>query len=479
MIESVELPYKYVRIPLENEEKIEREEKLKVCVNKVITNLSRDVFAHCGFEIVEDCMKCNTTWGRQYEIHAYSTFKGWQKVNHFAGANMMGRKDNLHLRMIELSQRISNEEIFYPESYLVPREIDDLKKVWDTKRCWILKPAASSKGEGIKVVCSKDQQCDFNESVVVQTYIEKPFLITGRKFDIRLYILVTSAAPLRIYMHDSGLIRFATQPYDPFAPVSNVHVHLTNFSLNKDDEGFVHCMSEEEHIEDSKWSIPFFKQYMNSIGVNVDQLFENLERVSIGTIIAGFSTIRTHHNNHVKGRHTSYELYGIDIILDENLKPHVLEINISPGMSGTDSPLDYNIKNRLMHDTLRMARIIDCNSLLKDPCPGIEKIDYECKVSISKDRTRRVENNTENPWDNPVFADYMIIRDILEEKRIVGGFRRVFPKKKSLKKFYHYFDRMKYHDIVLTKWIEMPKEERRIALDKNIHHFCSKIESFI
>ena len=44
----------------------------------------------------------------------------------------------------------------------------------------------------------------------VDRYINKPYLINDSKFDIRLYVYVTSYDPLRIYLFDDGLVRFAS-----------------------------------------------------------------------------------------------------------------------------------------------------------------------------------------------------------------------------------------------------------------------------
>lgn len=71
---------------------------------------------------------------------------------------------------------------------------------------------ASARGTGIKVVHKWNQIPD-NTPIIVQKYISNPFLINDTKFDLRLYVLVTSVNPLRIYLYDNGLVRFASGGY--------------------------------------------------------------------------------------------------------------------------------------------------------------------------------------------------------------------------------------------------------------------------
>jgi hypothetical protein len=57
---------------------------------------------------------------------------------------------------------------------------------------------------------------------VAQQYITRPLLLAGRKFHLRLWLLVTGHTPLRAYLHTSGLVLFSSEPYNPDVPLAGV-----------------------------------------------------------------------------------------------------------------------------------------------------------------------------------------------------------------------------------------------------------------
>ena len=56
-------------------------------------------------------------------------------------------------------------------------------------------------------------QKDVDKGVVCR-YISNPLLVNQHKFDLRIYVLLTSVDPLRIYVYNEGLARFASSPYE-------------------------------------------------------------------------------------------------------------------------------------------------------------------------------------------------------------------------------------------------------------------------
>ena len=48
----------------------------------------------------------------------------------------------------------------------------------------------------------------------MQKYVENPCLINGKKFDLRIYVVITSFDPLLVYVFNDGLVRICTKKYD-------------------------------------------------------------------------------------------------------------------------------------------------------------------------------------------------------------------------------------------------------------------------
>ena len=90
--------------------------------------------------------------------------------------------------------------------------------------------------------------------VLVSEYVSNPLLINGLKFDLRIYVVITCVNPLRFYLYEDGLVRFATEKFS-LAPekMNNKFVHLTNYSINK------HNKKEGLTVSNYKWSLAALK----------------------------------------------------------------------------------------------------------------------------------------------------------------------------------------------------------------------------
>ena len=184
----------------------------------------------------------------------------YQKTNHFPGSTQLGRKDLLWRNMNRLRIKFPQEYSIAPMSFILSEEYQQFqtdRQLQENERTlYILKPVAASCGRGIRIVDAK-QHVSNKDGILASRYIQNPHLINGLKYDLRVYVLVTSYCPLKVYMYDDGLVRFATEPYtQDTSKLGQKFVHLTNFSINKKNSKFVKNNDSDEDGDEpdsSKW----------------------------------------------------------------------------------------------------------------------------------------------------------------------------------------------------------------------------------
>jgi hypothetical protein len=76
--------------------------------------------------------------------------------------------------------------------------------------------------------------------IVVQKYLERPLLLDGFKFDLRVYCLITSIDPFRMFVFKDGLVRLSTTQYEKPNEDNMAErcMHLTNYAINKESGNF-------------------------------------------------------------------------------------------------------------------------------------------------------------------------------------------------------------------------------------------------
>lgn len=125
-----------------------------------------------------------------------------------------------------------------------------------------------------------------NEQLVISKYIDNPLLIHGLKFDLRLYVLVTNFDPLKIYVYNEGLVRFASEPYNLKSIKSNVYAHLTNYSINKKSENFVQNQNLSERDFGNKWSLSALQSHLERLGIDMKAVWARIYDSIIKSLIS-------------------------------------------------------------------------------------------------------------------------------------------------------------------------------------------------
>lgn len=221
----------------------------------------------------------------------------------------------------------------------------------DENILWIVKPGENSnRGNGIFVTNDIHQitetiKSEPSHSFIIQKYIDRPFLISKRKFDIRLFTLVTSVnSIIQCYFYKEGYLRTSSKEFTT-KNLSNNLIHLTNDAIQK------HAEDYGKYENGNKLSYSDFQRYLDlhNKQVNfIEDILPQIKNVVKDTIKASFLKIDEKKRTH------SFEILGYDFLLDSELRPWLIEVNTNPCLELSSSIL-VRIIPAMLENALRIA----------------------------------------------------------------------------------------------------------------------------
>uniref|UniRef100_A0A1B0BDQ3 Tubulin polyglutamylase TTLL4 n=1 Tax=Glossina palpalis gambiensis TaxID=67801 RepID=A0A1B0BDQ3_9MUSC len=470
---------------------------LKWRVTSNMPRVVRRVLGNSGMRLLKKTNDWMGIWAKHMKSTSFKSIRPHQKINHLPGSFRIGRKDSCWKSLVKLKAKHGKKDFgFMPKTYIIPNDLGQLRKSWpkyaQRNVKWIIKPPAGARGTGIRVV-DHWNQIPKRKPLIVQKYIERPLLINSSKFDLRLYVLVTSINPLRVYMYHNGLARFASVKYSEKSETLNDRcMHLTNYSINKKSSNY----SKNEDVNachGHKWTIKSLWNYLGNRGVRTDCLWEALRNLVLHTILAGENAINNMIKANVESKYSCYELFGFDVLLDADLVPWLLEVNISPSLH-SELPLDTFVKAPLVQSILNTAlyhvppkipmdRQLELAAELSLP-PG--QICFDKRLYITY--LSRQEKIKHNAFTRKSIEDrYEYINEILErltpddvrcliiaEDELARSkpLERIFPTAETYK-YLKYTESARYYNRLLDAWETRYSENRSAGIDL-LRDYCSE-----
>jgi len=282
------------------------------CRYDVILNVVKRI----GWKLVDDEKqenRVNMYWIDIATIQErFRMIQPWQMINHFPGMPNIARKNRMGQNLNKMQKIFPKEYSFYPRTWVLPAEMGEFRQNFDAQgnslagKVFIIKPDAGCQGRGIFLTRTFDMVPQ-QESVVAQTYIKKPLLLDGFKFDLRIYVLVTCIKPLRMYLFHDGLVRMCTEEYvkPTKQNISQTCMHLTNYAVNKHNSNFVQPSaksSEEKQDEGSKRSLHWFMTHVreNYGDTKADWLWNRIGILCVRTLLSILPTLSREYDQHFK-----------------------------------------------------------------------------------------------------------------------------------------------------------------------------------
>ncbi len=287
-----------------------------------------------------------------------------RKLNHFPGNAALTVKSRLHESLSALRARLVDgvgaghplvaRLDFFPHAWTMPRDYQALQlaALAAPETRWIQKPTNASKGKGVRVLRDV-AEAPAARDWLVQAYLDRPHTIRGHKYVLRLYVLISSLTPLRVYLYHQGFAKLASEPWDP-EDADNPFSQLTNPDIN--------ALNTRAEVPVEFIDLERYRAWLRDQGHDDARLFARIEDLVALTAISAVDALRARTAEVGADPRGGYELLGLDCLVDADLKPWILECNLSPSLGTCAAPEDggqveERIKGELVRDMLELVDV--------------------------------------------------------------------------------------------------------------------------
>ena len=248
-----------------------------------------------------------------------------------------------------------------PPSYQLYNEKDMKrfdKKEYDPKKLYIMKKNIQRQ-EGLKITNNKKEILEGKNDkyVIVQELLQNPYTIDKRKIDMRFYVLVVCKNKhFDVYVHREGFMYYTKVPYengsiDKDTNVTTGYIDRSVYEKNPLTHGDM-----RKYLDDSLRSLSEIEQNIRNQGLRISDVFFQRIYYLIRNVFMSFvgyiGTANKFENN------IQFQLFGIDVAINDQLNPLILEINKGPDMNAKDER-DSQVKHMVMGDIFRIINVID------------------------------------------------------------------------------------------------------------------------
>eukprot|EP00330_Aristerostoma_sp_ATCC50986_P004141 CAMPEP_0114584608 /NCGR_PEP_ID=MMETSP0125-20121206/8278_1 /TAXON_ID=485358 ORGANISM="Aristerostoma sp., Strain ATCC 50986" /NCGR_SAMPLE_ID=MMETSP0125 /ASSEMBLY_ACC=CAM_ASM_000245 /LENGTH=238 /DNA_ID=CAMNT_0001779109 /DNA_START=1372 /DNA_END=2088 /DNA_ORIENTATION=+ len=207
---------------------------------------------------------------------------------------------------------------------------------------------------------------------VIQKYLEKPYLINGRKFDIRIWALVDQ--DMNLYFYKEWYIRLSSEFFSlQDNAIHNQFVHLTNNAIQKTSHKYGKL--ESGNIMSCHDFLKFLP------GAQAKSIYNKILLRMKELVKLSLSAVRYKINSN--DRKYCFEVFGYDFIIDSDFYVWLIEVNHNPCLEESNEYLKKIIP-RMLDDTFKLT---------------IDKIFIPSEKNYRPEDARNFDNHVEFPVD--------------------------------------------------------------------------------
>jgi hypothetical protein len=257
----------------------------------------------------------------------------------------------------EYGEKIASSMLPYTWDLTDLKDVEKFKLDFNKNKIYITKNNLQRQ-EGIEIHTNLNSIISTkNKYLLVQELLQDPYLILGRKINLRVYVLVIkdNYSNIKLNIYKDGFIYYTAElfEYNNSAFKKNITTGYVDRQIYLNNP-LTH-MDFRKWLDDPKRELTQIEKYIKETHLNIklsDYIFSQIYE-QLGFIFKTYEDIIGTKTNGV-----NFQLYGVDVAINNHLNPIVMEINKGPDLSSKDI-IDKKLKINLCTDILKSVGLLD------------------------------------------------------------------------------------------------------------------------
>ncbi len=263
------------------------------------------------------------------------------KCDIFVGKNYLWIYTNLFYPKNKVLEYLPNSYLTYDE-----KSMEIFKKEFNPKKLYILKKNIQRQAN-IKISGNYNDiikaVAEDKEYIIIQELLQNPFLVNGRKINLRVYfLLVIKDNEYSIYVYDNGFMYYTPQMFKKGSTETDVNITTGYIDRKVYEENPLTHDDFRDFVGKEKGIMIF-----NNIRILLKNVMEPFRHILVSTQSFPGSI--------------QFQIFGSDVAVNDDLTATLMEINKGPDLNPKDSR-DGELKTKLMEDVFTTIGVIDGDS---------------------------------------------------------------------------------------------------------------------
>ncbi len=257
-------------------------------------------------------------------------------------------------------ENVASTMIPYTWDLTTDAGVEQFKKEYNPNKIYITKNN-NQRQEGIQIHNSLQSVLDSRgKALLVQELLQNPYTISGRKINLRVYVLVMkdSLGNFKILIYNNGFMYYTPELFEKNNPDFKKNITTGYIDRQVYVENPLTHQDFREYLDSNTRTLTPIEAYIKQSRPNIklsDYVFSQIYHLLSYIVETYDDTLGT------KSQGVNFQLYGADIAIDEDLRPQIMEINKGPDLSAKDER-DKKLKIGLSKDMLKTVGLVPDDS---------------------------------------------------------------------------------------------------------------------